>query len=324
MKIDILMATYNGEKYLREQIDSILEQSYTDFRLLISDDFSTDSTRDILNEYVEKDSRVIVFLQSKNLGVVKNFEFLLQKVESEYFMFSDQDDIWQKDKVKKSIELMEKTDSDLVYTNLEVVDQDLKIVHKSYWKLKGFEKKIKKYNNFESLYLNNYITGCTMLVKSKWIDQVLPLPNKSKYILHDYWIALIISRFGKMSYIEEPQVRYRQHIDNRIGSKRKSDEISNFNEMRDLFIDVKKDHFKILIQNADVFEDDDIKELNKISYQYFDDLKKVKNINLKNIKLFWNLYKYENSTYALQNFLILNMPLVAKILFSIKKGFKNR
>lgn len=324
MKIDILMATYNGEKYLREQIDSILEQSYTDFRLLISDDFSTDSTRDILNEYVEKDSRVIVFLQSKNLGVVKNFEFLLQKVESEYFMFSDQDDIWQKDKTKKSMELMEKTASDLVYTNLEVVDQDLKLVHKSYWKLKGFEKKIKKYNNFESLYLNNYITGCTMLVKSKWIEQVLPLPNKSKYILHDYWIALIISKFGKMSYIEEPQVRYRQHIDNRIGSKRKSDEISNFNEMRDLFIDVKKDHFKILIQNADIFEDDDIKELNKIAYQYFDDLKKEKNINLKNIKLFWNLYKYENLSYALQNFLILNMPVVAKILFSMKKGLKNR
>ena len=93
MKIDILMATYNGEKYLKEQIDSILEQSYKDFRLLISDDCSTDSTRQILNEYVEKDSRVVVFLQNKNIGVLKNFEYLMQKVESECFMFADQDDI---------------------------------------------------------------------------------------------------------------------------------------------------------------------------------------------------------------------------------------
>ncbi len=158
MKIDILMATYNGERFLREQIDSILEQSFSDFRLLISDDLSKDNTREILNEYVKKDRRVIVFLQNKNLGTVQNFEFLMQKVESKYFMFSDQDDIWQKDKIEKSLEKIEETKSDLVYTNLQVVDQNLNVVNPSYWKLKGFEKKIKKYNNFASLYLNNYIT----------------------------------------------------------------------------------------------------------------------------------------------------------------------
>lgn len=320
MKIDILMATYNGEKYVKEQIDSILNQSFSDFRLLISDDFSTDSTRDILQNYVEKDSRVVAFLQNKNLGVVKNFEYLMQKVESEYFMFSDQDDVWQKDKIKNSIELLQKTNSDLVYTNLQVVNQELDILYQSYWKQKGFEKKIKKYNNFESLYLNNYITGCTMLVKSKWLDKILPLPHKSKFILHDYWTALVVSKFGKMAYIEEPQVKYRQHIGNRIGSKRKSDEINNFEEMRDLFIDVKKDHFKIFVQNAEVFEDEQIENLNKTAYQYFDNLKNVKKISLKNSKLFWKLYKYENFGYALQNFLILNMPSMARVLFQLKKG----
>ena len=101
MKIDILMATYNGEKYLQEQIDSILEQSYGNFRLLISDDMSQDGTREILNKYVEKDKRVVVFLQEKNLGVMQNFEFLMKQVESEYFMFSDKDYVWQKDKIKK-------------------------------------------------------------------------------------------------------------------------------------------------------------------------------------------------------------------------------
>lgn len=324
MKIDILMATYNGEQYLREQIDSILEQSYTDFRLLISDDMSNDSTRDILNEYVEKDSRVVVFLQNKNLGVAKNFEYLMKKVESEYFMFSDQDDVWQKDKIKESLDKILKTDSDLVYTNLEVVNQNLESLNKSYWRLKGFEKKVKKYNNFDSLYLNNYITGSTMMIKSKWIPKILPLPQKSKYILHDYWTALIVSKFGKMVYIDEPQVKYRQHVDNSIGSKRRSDEIDDFNQMRDLFIDVKKDHFQTFMKNADVFEDENIKNLNKISYKYFDELKNVKKINLKNSKLFWKLYQYENFGYAIQNFLILNVPILAKPLFYIKKGLNRK
>lgn len=323
MKIDILMATYNGEKYLREQLDSILEQSFSDFRLLISDDASNDSTRDILNEYVGKDNRVIVFLQNKNLGVVKNFELLMEKVESEFFMFADQDDVWQKDKIKNSIEKLEETNCDLVYTNLEVVNENLDLINKSYWKLKGFEKKI-KYNNFESLYLNNYITGCTMLVKSKWLDKILPLPTKSKYILHDYWTALIVSRFGKITCIEEPQVKYRQHISNSIGSKRRSDEIKNFEDMRNLFIDVKRDHFKTFIKNEDVFDDENISNLNKISCKYFDNLRNVKNLNFKDFKLFWKLYKYENFSYSFQNFLILNMPGIAKKLFTLKKGLKSK
>lgn len=324
MKIDILMATYQGEKYLKEQIDSILNQTYQDFRLLISDDGSQDSTREILKEYVAKDKRVIVFLQPKNLGIMRNFEYLMQKVESECFMFSDQDDIWQKDKIEKSLLTMAKNDSDLVYSDLEVVNQDLELIHKSYWKLKGFEQKVKKYNDFESLYLNNYITGCTMLIKSKWLSKILPLPHQSNYILHDYWTALVVSQFGKMTYLEEPQVKYRQHTKNRIGSKKRSDEIQDFDEMRDLFIEVKKDHFKTFMQNPDIFKNQQGKELNKLAFAYFDGLKMQKKCNIKQDILFWKLYKYEKFSYRFQNFLILNRPNLAKKLFSIKKGLKNK
>lgn len=162
-----------------------------------------------------------------------------------------------------------------------------------------------------------------MLVRSKWLAKILPLPKKSDYILHDYWTALVVSKFGKMAYLEEPQVKYRQHFDNCIGSKRRSDEIQNFDEMRALFMDVKKDHFKTLIQNSDCFEDDEIRNLNKISYQYFQDLKKIKNWSFKNSKLFWRLYQYENGMYGLQNFLILQMPGLAKPLFNFVRGVKN-
>ena len=151
-KVDVLLATYNGEKYLKEQIDSILEQTYSDFRLFISDDGSADDTRKILEEYKNKDSRIQVFFQESNLGVVKNFEFLLKKVESAYYMFSDQDDIWKAEKIEKSLNKIENDNCDLVYSDLEVVDEKLNVTYESYWKLKGIYNKIKKYSSYNSLY----------------------------------------------------------------------------------------------------------------------------------------------------------------------------
>lgn len=319
-KVDILLATYNGEQYLREQLNSILSQSYSNFRLLISDDLSTDSTREILAEYVEKDKRIIIFNQEKNLGVVKNFEFLLKKVENKYYMFSDQDDIWKENKIEKSIQTLEETNSDLVYTDLEVVDENLNVTYESYWKLKGIYNKIKKYNNFESLYLNNFVTGCTMLSKKELIKEVLPLPNTSKFVLHDYWIPLILSQKHKITYIEEPLIKYRQHKNNKVGSKKKTDELKSFEEIRSLFINVKKEHFTVFIENEDKFIDEKIKKLNKEAIEYYEMLEKKKNINFRKWGLFIKLYKYEGFVYNLENFAILNLPIIAKFLIR----FKNR
>lgn len=324
MKIDILMATYNGEKYLKEQLDSILNQTYKEFRLLISDDCSKDSTTKILDEYSKKDNRIIVFKQKENLGIIKNFEFLMKNVENEFFMFSDQDDIWNQTKVEKSIEKIEETSSDLVYADLEVVDEKMNTLSNSYWKLKGFEHKIYKYNDFESLYLNNFITGSTMIIRTKMLDKILPMIHESKYILHDYWVALVVSKLGKISYINEPLVKYRQHKNNEIGSRKKSDKINDFNELRNLFIDVKIDHFNTLIKRQDVFNDEKINILNEKALKYYENLKNVKFITLRYIGLFLKLYKYEKFGYSIQNFAILNMPGIAKFLFRIKKGLKDK
>lgn len=317
-KVDILLATYNGEKYIREQIDSILNQTYKEFRLLISDDGSTDGTRDILNEYKAKDDRIEIFMQEENLGVVKNFEFLLKKVEAKYYMFSDQDDIWKDEKIEKSLNKIEEG-FDLVYSDLEVVDENLNVTYESYWKLKGIYKKIKKYNNFESLYLNNFITGCTVISKKELIDSFMPLPNISKFVLHDYWISLIISQNGKIAYIEEPLIKYRQHKNNKVGSKKKSDELKSIDEIRSLFIQVKKEHFKVFIENGDKFKSEKIKELNKKALKYYEMLETKKNINFKGWILFFKLYKYEGLSYTLQNFAILNLPIIAKVLYKFKK-----
>ena len=317
-KVDILLATYNGEKYLREQIDSILNQTHTEFRLLISDDGSTDGTREILKEYKEKDARIDVFFQENNLGVVKNFEFLLEKVEAKYYMFSDQDDIWKETKIEKSLNKIEEG-FDLVYSDLEVVDENLNVTYSSYWKLKGIYNKIKKYNNFESLYLNNFITGCTMISKKELINSFMPLPNTSKFVLHDYWISLIISQNGKIAYIEEPLIKYRQHKNNKVGSKKKTDELKSIDEIRSLFIQVKKEHFSVFIENENKFKSEEIRKLNKKALEYYEMLETKKNINFKGWGLFIRLYKYEGLSYSLQNFAILNLPVLTKILYKFKK-----
>lgn len=321
-KVDILLATYNGERYLAEQLDSILNQTYKDFNLIISDDNSKDSTVRILEDYAKKDSRITFFKQSKNLGVISNFEFLLSKVKSKYFMFSDQDDIWNEDKIEKSLKKIEETNSDIVFTDLMVVDDKLNVLFESYWSLKGFKEKILKYNRFEALYLNNYVTGCTMLMKKEVISKALPLPKKSKYVLHDYWIVLITSQSGKVEFLNEATIKYRQHKNNRVGSKKKTESLKELSEIRKLFIDVKKEHFSVFVENEDKFEKQETRDLNRKALAYYENLEKHKYLNFKSWGLFNKLYKYENRKYTLENFLILNLPILVAPIFWTRKLLK--
>lgn len=141
-KVDVLLATYNGEKYLKEQIDSILNQTYQNINLIISDDNSNDSTRKILEEYKKIDNRIKIYLQDKNLGYIKNFEFLLTKVESNYYMLSDQDDVWLPEKIEKSMKTLKEKNADLVFGDLEVVDEKLNTIYPSFGDFMLLNRKI--------------------------------------------------------------------------------------------------------------------------------------------------------------------------------------
>ena len=223
-KIDILLATYNGEKYLKEQIDSILNQTYKNIRIIISDDCSTDKTREILQEYEKKDERISVYYQKQNLGCVKNFDFLLQKVENKLYMLSDQDDIWLPEKIEKSVKTLEKENADLVFCDLEIVDEELKTINSSFCKSMKLDKKIKKcISSYKMQYLYNCITGCTILSKKEYIKDILPIPTKSKHIIHDHWIGLVVLlKNGKVAFLDESCIKYRQHRENQVGVKKKS------------------------------------------------------------------------------------------------------
>lgn len=321
-KIDILMATYNGEKYIAEQINSILEQTYTNFNLIISDDCSTDNTRSILEEYKKKDSRIQVYYQEKNLGYIKNFEFLLTKVNSDIYMLSDQDDIWLKEKVEKSYHKLKSENADLVYTDLKVVDQELKEKNLSYMRTMKFYHKAKKYTDYRAVYLYNTVTGCTIISKKKFIDKILPIPSESKYVIHDLWIALVVGLYGKVIYMDEAYILYRQHGNNQVGAKKTSDKMNSLDEIRKLFIKVKLDLFTAYCNNEKLFPEK-LQRKNRKALNYFKMIESKKNINFRGWEIFHFLYKTENIRYYILNFLIMNMPIVARGLFSIRKIFKH-
>lgn len=212
--VDILLATYNGEKYICEQVESILNQNFTDFRLIISDDCSVDRTHSILCKYAKSDERIILLHNDKNIGVKKNFEKLIRLSNSKYFMLSDQDDVWHYDKVKKSVEYLEESNSLLAYSDLRVVDEHLNEIHRSYWKY----QKLRPLSGraWKRLLVQNTVTGCTVIAKHQLKKYILPFP--CHIYMHDWWMALVASLYGEIDYINESLIDYRQHDQNEIGA----------------------------------------------------------------------------------------------------------
>lgn len=317
-KIDILMATYNGQMYLREQIESILSQTYNNFNLYICDDSSTDSTCDILREYEKKDNRIKISINTKNLGSTENFKKLLGFVQSRLYMFADQDDIWNKDKVEKTYLKLIEDDVDLVFTDLTIVDKEKKVISDSFNTKKGYRYKIlKTCNSYRLVYLYNVVTGCTVLSKSKYIDKILSFTGETKNILHDHIIPLIVVNNGKVAYLDEATILYRQHEKNQVGAKRYIDKFNNFYDVRDHLINVKIDIFKRYIDNENLFSDD-IKLLNRKALNFFEAVQRKKYINFKYLGVFNDLYKYEKLSYYILNFVIMNIPILGRFGYFIK------
>ena len=217
-KIDILLATYNGSKYLHEQLDSILSQSYGNINVIIRDDGSSDNTVMIINEYEEKDNRVKLLNDNLgNLGFVRNFEELMKNSTSEYLMFSDQDDIWYNNKVEtsyKRIKAIEEKNGKscpiLVHTNSKIMNYETRT--KSL-----FISDCAKNSSFENSFFNFFVQGSTMLINGSLKREALPF-SKEVY-LHDRYLHLIAEFIGIRSYIDVPTMDYRQHSNNEIGSR---------------------------------------------------------------------------------------------------------
>ncbi|PCI77276.1 MAG: glycosyl transferase family 2, partial [SAR86 cluster bacterium] len=231
-KIAVLLSTYNGEKFLGEQLDSLLAQSHKNFILVVRDDGSLDRTVSILESYVRDHSERIRLLPSdgENMGASAGFAFLVDYVlknkesmglSSTYMMFCDQDDTWYPQKIEKLLEAMLATEADndsaipiIVHSDLEVVSEQNTVIAKSLISYQGLE--IER-NNFPNLVISNLVTGCTALINESLAEKALPIPENA--IMHDWWLALVATAFGKLVYLDIPLVQYRQHGNNTIGAK---------------------------------------------------------------------------------------------------------
>jgi rhamnosyltransferase len=211
---DVIIATYNGEKYISEQLDSILNQSVKPKNIILRDDCSIDNTFHILQKYSKVYSNIKIIKDNlKNLGYVKNFEKLCESVESELVFFSDQDDVWLDNKAETMLNAFEDYKNSAVFTNAYLVDSDLK--NKGFLLPKTFDV-IKSSNDI--LY-RNFVTGCTLAVRKKALMSLLPFPDG---IPHDYWIGANCALNKDIKYINTPLIKYRQHETNVIGIKNTS------------------------------------------------------------------------------------------------------
>lgn len=222
--ITILLATYNSEKYIREQLDSLFRQTYTDWKLVIRDDCSTDNTIAIIQEYMMRYPDKVSILDNKGMSLraYRNFYELLSGVESDYYMFCDHDDVWLPNKIEISmarmIEIEKKDVPVIVHTDMKVVDQNLKVIHDSFW---TYSKLLPERTSFKEMVLCNSANGCTMLFNQK--AKEVSIPNVSYAQMHDQLVnQSVAANGGIISAIYTPTVLYRQHADNVIGAHERS------------------------------------------------------------------------------------------------------
>ncbi len=221
MTVGIVMAAYNSEKFIGEQLDSILSGTYQDIHIYVRDDGSTDNTVSIVKEYEQKYPCKVQLVENKqNGGLVKNFLTGVMEAKENYIMFSDHDDVWLPDKVKVTLEAMQEAEASegeqpiVVFTDNTIVDGDLKPLGASFYERSHFD-----FNQMGLSYMlmENKLIGCTMMINRSLAEKIKVLPDHAR--VHDWWIALIAAAFGKIVFVNEQTMLYRQHGSNVIGNR---------------------------------------------------------------------------------------------------------
>ncbi len=321
-KVDILMTTYNTEiKYLKQQIDSILNQTYKNITLLISDDNSPNKqVKKTLKEYEEKDERIKVYIQDNNLGYIKNFEFLLKESTSNYIMYADHDDIWYENKVEKSLEELTKKDVDLVYVNAEQIDEKGSVIKKSYFKYKNVPL-IKGTNNIA---ISRCIgIGCSQLFTKSVKDKMLPYTEN--VMAHDWLAAFIANENKGISYIEEPLFGYMLHNTNVFGGRSLEQNLKRWKDENGKsyksYLKYRKENVidkaylngaKMCLEYAQ--KDQDKIFLNKI-IKYYENIKKSRFINFHIFKFFRYLGGRNLFKKLIKELIIFHFQVLGYLIF---------
>jgi glycosyltransferase involved in cell wall biosynthesis len=219
----ILLATYNGEKFLHEQIESLFAQTHKNIRILVRDDGSQDETLEILANYAATYPNIIQVMQGPNLGFVGNFLELIAAAprEAMAYFFCDQDDVWLPGKIAAACAKLQAIPSGpaLYFARLSVVDEDLKALHLS--------PLVSRWSLGNAL-LESQVTGCTMALNQEGMKLLQSeRPRADQLVAHDWWAYLVLSALGRLVYDPEAHILYRQHGQNSLGAAR-----SRFQELQ--------------------------------------------------------------------------------------------
>lgn len=198
--ISVCIPTYNGAKYIAQQIDSILNQLTSEDEVIVSDDCSTDSTVSILEQY--EDSRIKIFRNESNLHYIKNVENALKHASGDFIFLSDQDDVWLDNKVEVTMSALRT--SDLVVSDCFVTDSDLNVIHDSYYELRQSRK-----NKFLALALGSPYLGCCLAFRRNVVSKALPFPDNISS--HDTWLGNVGAFLFKAKFIDDKLIYYRRH-----------------------------------------------------------------------------------------------------------------
>ena len=201
-KVAVVMSTYNGEKYVREQLDSILNQTYKNIEIIVRDDGSKDNTVHIIKEYQEKYSNIKLVI-GKNLGFIKSFFELLKITESDYYAYADQDDIWIENKIELAVNLLDELDNskpNMAFGNSDYYDENMNLI--------GEGEKNRKFS-FNRALFECIGQGMTMTINKKTRDYIVNNPPNNCFF-HDWWTYLICMGLGNVAYSNVTTVKYRR------------------------------------------------------------------------------------------------------------------
>lgn len=208
--ISVCIATYNGEKFIKQQIDSILSQLTMDDELIISDDSSTDSTVQIAKSYSDK--RILLLENNHFHSPIYNFENALMKATGDIIFTADQDDVWFSDKVLIMTEKL--LEYDCIVSDAIIVDSNMNVLEPSFMEINHSKRGL-----LHNLIKNGYL-GCAMAFNRKILEKALPFPKPIP--MHDSWIGLIAEKYGKTLFLKEPLIYYRRHGNNVSQTSEKS------------------------------------------------------------------------------------------------------
>ncbi len=202
------MASFNGEKYISQQLESIINQSYTNLEIVITDDASSDSTLDIIKGFQSKFDFIRLFKHEKNLGITPTFEHSFRQCRGDYITICDQDDIWASNKIEFLVNAMK--DEDMVYSNSELIDRH---GHSMNLQINALANLRSFYSGIPFL-VGVCLPGHTMLLKAEFLKSILPIPVE---IIYDRWICFCAAGNNGIKYVDKPLVGYRQHESNSFG-----------------------------------------------------------------------------------------------------------